>query len=217
MRIRRPHELDYATLRTRQRVPLQPFVFVRASVSKEMERKKHQLPQKKTSKFVCMTHSRRKRSGYAPARVCTAILTVQTLSSFKRPVRMSRDCSATRNGNDGNARARMSHRHDTGRGERGERERARTVCTRVDRQRRTRDPEMQQVQHPASEQRVIRASGGLEQRVTQDRDRVWLGFQRLAEGREQVGLLLRICGYAERGGECLERVHRRRGFLLGSE
>jgi hypothetical protein len=42
------------------------------------------------------THSRRKRSGYAPANVCTAILTVQVLSSFKRPASTSRDCTATR-------------------------------------------------------------------------------------------------------------------------
>jgi len=69
-----------------------------------------------------MTHSLRKRSGYAPASVCTAILTVQTLSSFKRPTRMSRDCSATRNGNNGSARARMSHQPDTSGGEQGEKE-----------------------------------------------------------------------------------------------
>src|SRR6266853_6238989 len=32
-----------------------------------------------------LVHSRRKISGYTPANVCTAILTVQALSSFKRP------------------------------------------------------------------------------------------------------------------------------------
>ena len=37
MHIRRPHELDYAVLRTRQRVPLQPFVLVRTSMLKERE------------------------------------------------------------------------------------------------------------------------------------------------------------------------------------
>ena len=57
-----------------------------------------------------------------------------------------------------------------------EKERGRTACTRLDRQRRARDPEMQQVQHPASEQRVVRAGGGLEERVAQDRDRVRLGL-----------------------------------------
>lgn len=69
-------------------------------------------------KFVCMTHSLRKSSGYAPASVCTAILTVQALSSFNRPTRMSRDCSATRNGNNGSARARLSHQPDTSGGSR---------------------------------------------------------------------------------------------------
>ena len=35
MRIRRPHEVNYAALRTRQRVPLQSFVLVRTSMFKE--------------------------------------------------------------------------------------------------------------------------------------------------------------------------------------
>src|SRR5260221_13786014 len=109
MRIRCPHELDYAVLHTRQRVPLQPFVLVRTSMFKERETSaRAEIP-----KCVCMTHSLRKRSGYAPASVCTAVLTVQALSSFKRPIRMSRDCSATRNGNNGSARARMCHQPDT--------------------------------------------------------------------------------------------------------
>ena len=66
MRIRRPHELDYATLRTRQRVPLQPFVFVRASVSKEMERKKHQLPQK--SLEICVYDAQSTKEKWVCAR-----------------------------------------------------------------------------------------------------------------------------------------------------
>lgn len=42
-----------------------------------------------------------------------------------------------------------------------------------------------------------------------------LGFQRLAEGSEQVCLLLRVRGHAERGAECLERVHRRNEVRMG--
>lgn len=72
---------------------------------------------------------------------------------------------------------------------------------------------MQQFQHPASEERVVRAGGGLEQRVAQDRNRVRLGLQGLAEGREQVRLLFRVRGHAERGGECLQWVHRCRGAM----
>ena len=68
---------------------------------------------------------------------------------------------------------------------------------------------MQQFQHPASEERVVRAGDGLEQRVAQDRNRVRLGLQGLAEGREQLCLLFRVRGHAERGGECLQWVHRR--------
>ena len=85
---------------------------------------------------------------------------------------------------------------------------ARTICTRLNRQRCTRDPKMQQVQHPTFEERVVRTSGGLEQRAAEYRNRVRLRFQRFAEGREQVRLLFRIRGHAERGRECLQWVHR---------
>jgi hypothetical protein len=48
---------------------------------------------RRTQKFE--THNHRKRSGYAPANVCTAILTVQGLLSLRRPASMSRDRDAT--------------------------------------------------------------------------------------------------------------------------
>ena len=53
-----------------------------------------------------------------------------------------------------------------------------------------RNPKMQQVQHPTFEGRVIRTSGGLEQRAVEDRNRVRLRFQSLAEGHfESAGTL----------------------------
>ena len=91
----------------------------------------------------------------------------------------------------------------------------RTVRTRLNRQRCARDPKMQQVQYPTFEERVVRSSGGLEQRTTQDRNRVRLSFQCFAEGREQVRLLFRIRGHAERGRECLQWVHRRYVLCVG--
>ena len=42
-----------------------------------------------------------------------------------------------------------------------------------------------------------------------------LGLQRLAKGSKQVCLLLRVRGHAERGTECLERVHRRNEVRMG--
>jgi hypothetical protein len=74
---------------------------------------------------------------------------------------------------------------------------------------------MQQVQYPSFEKRVVRSSGGLEQRTTQDRNRVRLSLQCFAEGREQVRLLFRIRGHAERGRECLQWVHRRYVLCVG--
>lgn len=148
---------------------------------------------------MCVTHSRRKRSGYAPAKVCTATLTVQELSSFKRPASTSKDCSATTTERFSKHRGISIYCTSNTKKNRS----ARTVCTRVDRQRCARDPKMQQLQHPASEQRVVRGGGSLEQRVAQDRNRVRQGLQGLAEGREQVRLLFRVRGHAERGCECL--------------
>ena len=66
----------------------------------------------------------------------------------------------------------------------------RTIRSRVDGQRRARNPKVQQLQHPAFEQRVVRAGRGLEQRVAEYWDRVRLGLQGLAEGGEQVRLFL---------------------------
>jgi hypothetical protein len=111
-----------------------------------------------------------------------------------------------------NGRIRPSHK--SAYTVRQKKKRARTICTRVNRQRCARDSKMQQLQHPAFEQRVVRGGGSLEQRIAQDRNRVRQGLQGLAEGREQVRLLFRVRGHAERGGECLQWVHRRRHGLL---
>ncbi len=58
---------------------------------------------------------------------------------------------------------------------------------------------MQQLEHPASEQRIVRASRGLEQRVAEDWDGVGLSLQSLAERREQLGqrpaTRLVLCSY----------------------
>ena len=76
---------------------MRPFILIRTPKLKQKEGEgglNHQLL--RGLGLVCVTHSRRKRSGYAPAKVCTATLTVQELSSFKRPASTSKDCRATK-------------------------------------------------------------------------------------------------------------------------
>ena len=105
--IRRPHKLDDPVLRARERFPLRPFILIRTPVFKlkagqgawgRGEGIKNIISSWGGSRKVLsrVTHIRRKRSGYAPAKVCTAILTVQAVLSFNRPASTSKDWNATK-------------------------------------------------------------------------------------------------------------------------
>ncbi len=141
LRIGCPHELDDPALRARERVPLRSLVSVRASVRKRCENiSANDSEAYQKSK----THSQRKRSGYAPASVCTAILTVQGLLSLRRPASMSRDRDATKGDNtkDGVWAHLYVSRVSTGQGYVELEKETRTLCTRIDRQRCSRDTKM---------------------------------------------------------------------------